>query len=133
MASASPSGSPSLASRLAAGSVTGVSSAVLKASLAASGASGTGAGYGGVATQIAESARMPTVFSPEKVASELALARKVLRMSPAQAGEIIVQGVERREKRLLVTGEAKFLALLERMAPVWHADVFHWLVRRVER
>ena len=88
---------------------------------------------GGVATRIAESARMPTVFSREKVASELALARKLLRMSPGQAGEIIVQGVERRKKRLLVTGEAKLLSLFERLAPVGHSDVFHWLSLRMGR
>ncbi len=88
---------------------------------------------GGVATKISAHARMAAAMPPRVVEQKQAQAKKVLRMPPGQAGEIIVEGVERREKRLLVTGEAKFISLLERLAPVRHADWFHWLALRMER
>jgi hypothetical protein len=39
-------------------------------------------------------------------------------MPPEQAGEIIVQGIERRRKRVLVGSDAAGLSLLSRVAPV---------------
>ena len=43
---------------------------------------------------------------------------KFLRMPPQQAGEIIVGGIEKRKPRVVVGGDARFMALLERIAPV---------------
>jgi NAD(P)-dependent dehydrogenase (short-subunit alcohol dehydrogenase family) len=79
---------------------------------------------GGVATSIADSARVPKDMPPEEIARRRALAKKALRMPPATAGEIIVQGVERRSARVLVGSDAKFLALLERLAPVSYWKIF---------
>jgi hypothetical protein len=39
-------------------------------------------------------------------------------MPPERAGEIIVQGIEKREARIFVGKDAKALAILERFAPV---------------
>jgi hypothetical protein len=39
-------------------------------------------------------------------------------MPPERAGEIIVAGVERRKKRVLVGGDARFMAVVERLAPI---------------
>ena len=41
-------------------------------------------------------------------------------MPPERAGEIIVRAVEQRRARVLVGGDAKLVALLERLAPVGH-------------
>jgi NAD(P)-dependent dehydrogenase (short-subunit alcohol dehydrogenase family) len=79
---------------------------------------------GGVATSIADSARVPKDMPPEEIARRRALAKKALRMPPATAGEIIVQGIERRSARVLVGNDAKFLALLERLAPVSYWKIF---------
>jgi NAD(P)-dependent dehydrogenase (short-subunit alcohol dehydrogenase family) len=79
---------------------------------------------GGVATSIADSARVPKGMPPEEIARRRALAKKALRMPPATAGEIIVQGIERRSARVLVGNDAKFLALLERLAPVSYWKIF---------
>jgi NAD(P)-dependent dehydrogenase (short-subunit alcohol dehydrogenase family) len=79
---------------------------------------------GGVATSIAENARVPKDMPAQEVARRRALAKKVLRMPPATAGEIIVQGIERRSARVLVGNDAKFLALLERLAPVSYWKIF---------
>jgi NAD(P)-dependent dehydrogenase (short-subunit alcohol dehydrogenase family) len=73
---------------------------------------------GGVATAIANNARMPAGALPEQVERGRALARKLLRMPPERAGEIIARGIERREARILVGSDARIVALLERMAPV---------------
>ena len=43
---------------------------------------------------------------------------KFLRMPPEKAGEIIVAGVEKERPRVLVGSDARFMALVERLAPV---------------
>ena len=79
---------------------------------------------GGVATSIADNARVPKDMPPAEVARRRALAKKALTMPPATAGEIIVQGIERRSARVLVGNDAKFLALLERLVPVSYWKIF---------
>lgn len=73
---------------------------------------------GGVATAIADNSRLPAGASEEEIAQGRAAANKLLTMPPEKAGEIIVSGVERRQPRVLVGSDARFAALLERLAPV---------------
>ena len=73
---------------------------------------------GGVATSIAKNARVPACAPPEEVAKQLRLSEKLLRLPPEVAGEIIVQGVERRKARVLVGSDAKLISVIERLAPV---------------
>ena len=85
---------------------------------------GTGLGVtvvhpGGVATNIARSAP-PPAESRRKTKRARRRCEKALRMPPEQAGEIIVQGIERRADRVIVGNDARFIALLERLAPVVH-------------
>ncbi|MGA8034367.1 MAG: SDR family NAD(P)-dependent oxidoreductase [Candidatus Acidiferrales bacterium] len=75
---------------------------------------------GGINTNIARSSRAPQGASPEEVARAKAYAQKALKMPPDRAGEIIVQGIEKREARIFVGSDAKALAFLERLAPVKH-------------
>jgi short-subunit dehydrogenase len=83
---------------------------------------------GGVATSIADNARLPKGMPPEEVAQRKAIAKRALRMSPAAAGEIIVKGIERRSPRVLVGNDAKFLAFLERLAPISYWKIFSRLI-----
>jgi NAD(P)-dependent dehydrogenase (short-subunit alcohol dehydrogenase family) len=85
---------------------------------------------GGVATSIADNARLPKGMPPEEVAQLKAIAKKALRMPPAAAGEIIVKGIERRSPRVLVGNDAKFLAFLERLAPISYWKIFSRLIPR---
>ena len=85
---------------------------------------------GGVATSIAENARVPKSMPPEEVAQLKAIAKKALRMPPGAAGEIIVKGIERRSPRVLVGNDAKFLAFLERLAPISYWKIFSRLIPR---
>jgi NAD(P)-dependent dehydrogenase (short-subunit alcohol dehydrogenase family) len=84
---------------------------------------------GGVATSIATSARVPANAPPEEVERGRAIARKLLRMPPEKAGEIIVRGIEARKARILVGGDAKFVALLERLAPVGYWNILRKVAR----
>src|SRR6202167_148075 len=79
---------------------------------------------GGIATSIADNARVPKDMPPQEIARRRALAKKALTMPPATAGEIIVKGIERRSERVLVGNDAKFLALLERLAPISYWKIF---------
>jgi short-subunit dehydrogenase len=79
---------------------------------------------GGVATSIADNARVPKDMPPKEIARRRALAKKALTMPPATAGEIIVKGIERRSPRVLVGNDAKFLAFLERLAPISYWRIF---------
>ena len=73
---------------------------------------------GGVATSIADSARAPQGTPAEEIARQTATMKKLLKMPPEAAGEIIVKGVERRQPRVLVGNDAKILSVLERLMPV---------------
>jgi NAD(P)-dependent dehydrogenase (short-subunit alcohol dehydrogenase family) len=85
---------------------------------------------GGVATSIADNARVPKDMPAEEIARRRALAKKALTMPPAAAGEIIVKGIERRSARVLVGNDAKFLAFLERAAPVSYWKIFSRFIPR---
>jgi short-subunit dehydrogenase len=73
---------------------------------------------GGVATSIADNARVPACVSEEEAARRREHFRKVLRLPPKVAGEVIVRGVERRKSRVLVGSDAKVLSLIARLMPV---------------
>ena len=79
---------------------------------------------GGVATAIADSARIPAGASAEEVARRKALMKRYLRMPADTAGEIIVRGIERRRARVLVGPDARAIALVERLAPVGYWRLF---------
>jgi short-subunit dehydrogenase len=85
---------------------------------------------GGVATSIARNARIGTGASPDEIAHGRARAQKLLRLPPKRAGEIIVAGIERNAPRVLVGGDAKFVALLERLLPVNYQRVLERLTGR---
>lgn len=73
---------------------------------------------GGVATSIAKNARVPSGAPQHEIERGRAIAQRLLRMPPQQAGEIIVRGIEARRARILVGNDAKLVALLERLSPV---------------
>lgn len=73
---------------------------------------------GGVATGIARSARPPRGVNDIDVAAHTKQFEKFLVMPPMRAGEIIVRGVEKRRARVIVGNDARFAALVERIAPV---------------
>ena len=73
---------------------------------------------GGVATSIAEKARVPAGVSEEEIAERHEKYRKLLRMPPAVAAETIVRAIERRQSRVLVGSDAKVISLIARLLPV---------------
>ena len=84
---------------------------------------GTGVGVtvvhpGGVATNIANRARVPAGVDPAEAARRLALANRMLRLPPERAADTILRGIEADAARVLVGGDAQFIALLERLLPV---------------
>jgi NAD(P)-dependent dehydrogenase (short-subunit alcohol dehydrogenase family) len=81
---------------------------------------------GGVRTDIARSARPPRHVTREEanlIAAERERFHKFLRMSPTEAGEVIVAGIEKNKARVLVGRDAKIAALLERLAPVGYWNI----------
>ncbi|BAT58204.1 putative oxidoreductase SadH [Variibacter gotjawalensis] len=85
---------------------------------------------GGIATQIAEQARMSDLISAEEAAVRKERARKMLKMPPAEAGEIIAKGIERNAERILVGTDAKVLSLIERLMPVRNWKLINRLLSR---
>ena len=73
---------------------------------------------GGVATSIAENARIPASATEEEIAYRRAKYRKLLRLPPEIAAETIVRGIERRRPRILIGSDAKTIALIARLLPV---------------
>jgi NAD(P)-dependent dehydrogenase (short-subunit alcohol dehydrogenase family) len=73
---------------------------------------------GGVNTSIARNARPPRGVNDLDLEAQTKRFEKFLRMPPEKAGEIIVSGVERERPRVVVGNDARFMALVERIAPV---------------
>lgn len=72
---------------------------------------------GGVATAISDSARVPAGVPAAEVERRRAAIKRQLRLPAAEAGELIVRGIERRRGRVLVGRDAAVLSLLARLAP----------------
>lgn len=85
---------------------------------------------GGVATAIADSARTPAGADAAEIARQRAATKRLLRMPPEQAADIVLKGVARRRARILVGTDARIAAALERLMPVSHVQVLEWLTRR---
>jgi short-subunit dehydrogenase len=83
---------------------------------------------GGVATSIAENARVPAGVSAEEVERRRRRFRKLLRLSPEVAGETIVRAIECRKPRVLVGSDAKLMSVIARVLPVSYWKI---LARRV--
>ena len=79
---------------------------------------------GGIATAIAEKARMPAGVSEEEIARRLKKYRKLLRLPPEFAGETIVRGIERRQPRVLIGSDAKVISIVARLLPVSYWKFF---------
>lgn len=73
---------------------------------------------GGVATAIADSARVPSGADSADVERRRAAMKKHLTLAPETAGETIVRGVEARRSRVLVGNDALALSVLARALPV---------------
>jgi NAD(P)-dependent dehydrogenase (short-subunit alcohol dehydrogenase family) len=73
---------------------------------------------GGVATSIAEKARVPAGVSAEEIERRHERFRKLLRLPPEIAGETIVRGIERRKSRVLVGSDARLISMIARILPV---------------
>ena len=85
---------------------------------------------GGVATSIAEKARVPAGVSEEEVERRREQFRKLLILPPEVAGETIVRGIERRQARVLVGSDAKLISVIARVMPV---SYWKLLARRAGR
>jgi NADP-dependent 3-hydroxy acid dehydrogenase YdfG len=85
---------------------------------------------GGVATSIANNARAPAGAPADEVERHRKIMKKLLRMPPEQAGEIIVRGIEKRQARILVGSDAKAAAFLERLAPVAYWNLLKKAIKR---
>jgi NAD(P)-dependent dehydrogenase (short-subunit alcohol dehydrogenase family) len=84
---------------------------------------------GGVATSIADSARVPRGRNSEELEREREQFKKLLRMPPEKAGEIIVSGMERRRPRVIVGSDARFAAFVERLSPVSYWNYLQRMMR----
>jgi short-subunit dehydrogenase len=73
---------------------------------------------GGVATSIADAARATAALSAEELERGRRIANSLLTMPPARAADIIVRGVERRRRRIIIGKDAKIASLVERLMPV---------------
>lgn len=81
---------------------------------------------GGVNTSIARNARPPRLATDvdiRMIEEEKERFQKFLSMSPVKAGEIIVNGVEKRKPRVIVGNDARLASLFERLSPVGYWNI----------
>jgi len=84
---------------------------------------------GGVATGIAQNASIPAGVTATEIQQRQKMMKKLLRMPPEKAGEIIVKGIEKNKARVLVGADAKLIALIERLMPVHYWNVLKALAK----
>lgn len=88
---------------------------------------------GGIRTAIARMARVPDTVQAADAARGLALFSKLLRTEPDVAAAAILQGIERRSKRVLIGADARQIATLVRLFPVGHWKLIQRLAARTAR
>ena len=89
---------------------------------------------GGVRTGIAENSRAPRSTSDAEIAQHKAMWRRMLVLPPEAAAARILHGIERREPRVLVGGDALRAAWVQRLFPVGYWKlVARDIARRVAR
>ncbi len=82
---------------------------------------------GGIDTNIVASSRAPQETTDDEVRRVRKKVQNILVMPPEKAAEIILRGVERRRPRLVVGGDAKLTAVLQRLLP----SRYWWWIQRM--
>ncbi len=83
---------------------------------------------GGVATQIAASAKPPPGASEAEIAAAKKQTQRLLVMPPAEAARIILDGVARRKPRIFVGRDAHTMMWLERIFPTRYWSLMQKMV-----
>jgi short-subunit dehydrogenase len=73
---------------------------------------------GGIATAIAENARVAASVDPALARQAIQGFKAVARTTPEAAAARIVAGIVRHEKRILIGGDARFIAVMQRFFPI---------------
>jgi short-subunit dehydrogenase len=79
---------------------------------------------GGIATAIAENARIAAVIDQATARQAVAGFKAVARTTPEAAAARILDGIKRRRKRILIGGDARAIALIQRLFPVSYWNLF---------
>ncbi len=72
---------------------------------------------GGIRTEVANSARLSQGIDPEEAKGSIAEFNKLLKTSPQEAAEVIVQGLIKRKGRVLIGRDARMLDRIQRLFP----------------
>jgi len=107
-------------------------SQALRAELLSRGTGVTTVHPGGIATRIAETARMAAAMPADEVAAGQRVMARLLTYPPDRAAAKVLAAVERRRARLVVTPLALGLDVLARLLPVGHARLLTVLGRRAD-
>jgi short-subunit dehydrogenase len=79
---------------------------------------------GGIATNIAAHARATAATDQEAAKALAATFKQIARTTPEAAAARIVAGVKRREKRILIGGDARLIAIAQRLFPINYWSLF---------
>lgn len=72
---------------------------------------------GGIKTAIARNSRASASIEPHQHSAGAELFEQMARTTPEQAAVVIVEGMRKHRRRILIGGDAKFMALLTRLMP----------------
>ncbi|WP_338426295.1 SDR family NAD(P)-dependent oxidoreductase [Sphingopyxis kveilinensis] len=85
---------------------------------------------GGIATDIARSAKMASGVDQDVAKDDLARYEKGLTTSPADAARIIADGIERRDSRILIGSDARRADIIQR---IWPSRYMKIIARKMAR
>lgn len=90
---------------------------------------------GGIRTNIVRNARLYRDMDGAKTDKAAAVAQfdKIAKTTPAQAAKVIIDGMEKREPRILIGLDAKLIDAVQRVAPRKYGPIMERIVQVLER
>lgn len=87
---------------------------------------------GGIRTNIVRNGRMKTSMTgPKDLSSQIEDFEKVARTTPEQAAGVILDGIRKQQRRILIGADARLMDRVQRLLPVRYSDVFGWILRKL--
>lgn len=87
---------------------------------------------GGIKTNIVNNGRMKTSMTGDKSLEQQAKEfEKLARTTPAQAADVILNGVKDGKRRILIGPDARLMDRIQRIVPVKYSDVFAWFLKKM--
>lgn len=88
---------------------------------------------GGIKTNIVRNGRMKTSMTGDNQTLEQQAKQfeKIARTTPTQAADVILTGIKKSKRRILIGPDARLMDRVQRLFPVRYSDIFGWALKKL--